>query len=213
MEIISGVSAHLPPQLLTALARYRYQVFVKKLGWPLQCHDNLEFDNFDKPDTIYVIALNDSKNIIGSTRLLPTTRPYLLEEVFPQLVAGSPPPKSPEVWELSRFSAIDLDAPNSSYHGSLASSVAVDLLRTSMQCAAERGAKRLITVSPLGIERLLHKSGFQARRGGPPTLIDGAPIFACWIDCVHAFKPENYRQNPLHSYENGTIQLIPTVKS
>jgi N-acyl-L-homoserine lactone synthetase len=213
MEIISGVSAHLPPQLLTALAHYRYQVFVKKLGWPLQCQDNLEFDDFDKPDTIYVIALNASKKIIGSTRLLPTTRPYLLEEVFPQLVASCPPPKSPEVWELSRFSAIDLDAPDSSYHSSLASSVSVGLLRTSMQCAAKRGAKRLITVSPLGVERLLHKLGFQARRGGPTTIIDGVPIFACWIECAHVFQPETYPQNSLYSHENGTTQLMPTVKS
>jgi N-acyl-L-homoserine lactone synthetase len=40
----------------------------------------------------------------------------------------------------------------------------------------------LITVSPLGIERLLHRMGVNAHRAGPPMLVDGKPIFACWIE-------------------------------
>ncbi|MDI9690539.1 acyl-homoserine-lactone synthase, partial [Burkholderia cenocepacia] len=50
--------------------------------------------------------------------------------------------------------------------------------------AAERGVQRLITVSPLGIERLLRRAGFLAHRAGPPMIIDGHPIFACWIEVV-----------------------------
>jgi energy-coupling factor transporter ATP-binding protein EcfA2 len=45
------------------------------------------------------------------------------------------------------------------------------------------GAQKLITVSPLGVERLLRKAGFKAYRAGPPMVIDGHAIFANWIDC------------------------------
>jgi N-acyl-L-homoserine lactone synthetase len=56
------------------------------------------------------------------------------------------------------------------------------LMRASVACAAERGAQRLITVSPVGIERLIRRLGIQAHRAGPPMIIDGHAIFACWIE-------------------------------
>ncbi len=40
----------------------------------------------------------------------------------------------------------------------------------------------LITVSPIGVERLLRRAGFWSHRGGPSTVIGGHPIVACWID-------------------------------
>ena len=40
----------------------------------------------------------------------------------------------------------------------------------------------MITVSPLGIERLLYRMGVHAHRAGPPILVDGKPVFACWIE-------------------------------
>jgi len=55
-------------------------------------------------------------------------------------------------------------------------------LSTTIDCAAAHGAKRLITVSPIGIERLLRHTGVHAHRAGPPMIIDGHPIFACWIE-------------------------------
>jgi acyl homoserine lactone synthase len=55
-------------------------------------------------------------------------------------------------------------------------------LAASIKIAAEHGARRLITVSPLGIERLLNRMGVHAHRAGPPVLVDGKPIFACWIE-------------------------------
>jgi N-acyl-L-homoserine lactone synthetase len=48
--------------------------------------------------------------------------------------------------------------------------------------AAKQGAARLITVSPLGVERLLHRMGVHAHRAGPPVFVNGKPIFACWIE-------------------------------
>ena len=92
MRITSGCSAELRPPLMTRMARYRHRVFVEKLGWQLHCRDALELDQFDRDDTVYVIAQNEDGEVIGTARLLPTTRPYLLAEVFPQLLNGAPAP-------------------------------------------------------------------------------------------------------------------------
>lgn len=153
------------------------------LGWELQSSNGMELDQFDRPDTIYVVAQNDAGQVTGCARLLPTDRPYLLGEVFPQLLNGMKPPSSPDIWELSRFAAVDFD--DQAVSGQFSSPIAVELLRKALACATSHGAKRLITVSPLGVERLLRKSGFHAHRAGPPMVIDGHPVFACWIEIDH----------------------------
>ncbi|UUZ50692.1 hypothetical protein LP420_13645 [Massilia sp. B-10] len=61
-------------------------------------------------------------------------------------------------------------------------SIATRLLRQAIDCVGEQGAKRLITVSPIGIERLLRHTGVHAHRAGPPMIVNGHPIFACWIE-------------------------------
>ncbi|VFR28781.1 Autoinducer synthesis protein SolI [plant metagenome] len=191
MEILAGTPDHLPPGLMSGLARYRHRVFVEMLGWKLPCEGGLEFDQFDRPDTLYVAArCKRSGRLVGSARLLPTNRPYLLGEIFPDLMQGIPVPHSEQVWELSRFAAVDFSAPpQDGPAGQFSSPVAVELLRVALAAAAEHGARRLITVSPLGVERLLRRAGFQARRAAPPILVDGHALFACWIEVPRPNTP------------------------
>jgi len=181
MNIVSGTAGSLTGTY-QQVASYRHKVFVENLGWDLHSQDGHEQDQFDRPDTLYVAARNDEGEICGCARLLPTTRPYLLSEVFPQLLNGATPPNSADIWELSRFATVDFNSPDRSPLRQMSSETAIGLLQASIDCASKQGAKRLITVSPLGIERLLRNAGFKAHRAGPPMRIDGHLIFACWIE-------------------------------
>ena len=181
MQVITGPAEVLPNNLYAKVAGYRHQVFVEQLGWALHTENGMESDQFDRPDTVYVVAQDGNGHISGCARLLPTSRPYLLGEIFPQLLNGLAPPCSPEVWELSRFAAVDLNG-QAKMPGQFSSSGARKLLEESVACAVSHGAKRLITVSPIGVERLLSRSEYHAHRAGPPMIIGGHPIFACWID-------------------------------
>lgn len=144
----------------------------------------MELDQFDRPDARYVVAHDDHGAVIGTARLLPTTQPYLLGEVFPHLMGDQPVPCSDEVWELSRFAAVDFSRTTPSAGlGQFSSQGAVELLRAALACAQEHRVKWLITVSPLGVERLLSRAGFRARRLAAPVIIEGVPIFACSISC------------------------------
>lgn len=182
MEFITGRLNALEPGIMNALGRYRHKVFIEKLGWNLACEHGMELDQFDHADTLYVIARNTSGDVVGSAHLLPTDRPYLLGEVFPQLMGGAAAPCDPLVWELSRFAATDFFAATGNALSQFSSTIVDDLLDAVMAEAASHGVQRLITVSPLGIERLLRRRGFEARRAAPPQIIDGKPIFACWIE-------------------------------
>ena len=180
MEFITGTSHNLPDEVLVGLAQYRHEVFVETLGWDLATQAGLELDQFDRPDTIYVAAREEGR-YVGIARLLPTVRPYLLGEVFPQLMGGAPPPQSEEIWELSRFAAIDFRS--NVLSGPFSSPTVVGLMKAVEACALRHGVSRLITtLSSPGIERLLRKLGYLAYRAGPPHIIDGHPLFACWIE-------------------------------
>jgi len=93
-----------------------------------------------------------------------------------------PIPCSPEIWELSRFSAVDFSNPPTSANQAVSSPVSIAILQEAINFAREQGAKQLITTSPLGVERLLRAAGFRAHRAGPPMVIDGYTMFACLIE-------------------------------
>lgn len=182
MKVTTGATEKLSADLFERVSSYRHRVFVETLGWELKTQDGMELDQFDRPDTVYVVAQDEHGHVNGCARLLPTNSPYLLGEIFPQLLNGLPPPRTPDVWELSRFAAVDFNNQTSSALGQFSSPIAIKLLQESIACATAHGAKRLITVSPIGIERLLRRAGFHAHRAGPPMIIEGHPIFACWIE-------------------------------
>lgn len=178
MQTISARRSEFAPEMENALAEYRHKIFIERLGWPLPVEDGKERDQFDHPDTLYVVTRDDNGAICGCARLLPTTKPYLLSEVFPHLLGGAAVPRATEVWELSRFAAATV-SPNSNVDAAVNTR---KLLAAAVKNASEQGAQRLITVSPLGIERLLQRMGVHAHRAGAPVLVDGKPVFACWIE-------------------------------
>lgn len=189
MQVVKGRQEELPLGLYPELLGYRHKVFVGQLGWELETDGIVEKDQFDHEETFYVITQDDAGSITGCARLLPTTKSYLLGDVFPQLFNGLPVPCTPDVWELSRFAAVDFSAKTKTHAGQFSSPITLALLKEAVAFAAQMGAKRLVTVSPVGIERLLKHTGFHAHRAGPPMIVDGHPIFACWIEI-----PEDMRQ-------------------
>lgn len=182
MNVTSGATGRLSHELFSKMSSYRHKVFIETLKWELDTKNGEELDQFDRPDTVYVVAQDELGQVNGCARLLPTNQPYLLGDVFPELLNGLPLPNSADIWELSRFAALDFNQRTTSALGQFSSTIAVTLLQESIACAAALGAKRIITVSPIGIERLLRKAGFHAHRAGPPMIIGGHPIFACWIE-------------------------------
>jgi acyl homoserine lactone synthase len=182
LQFNAGARQQLPPHIFEQIGQYRREVFINRLGWELHTLGGLELDEFDGPDAVYVSCHDDSGDVNGVARLLPTTVPYLMEKVFPALWAGGALPHDAQIWELSRFAAMDLSKPSNLPTHQVSSAIAPDFLRQVMQTAKSRGAHTLITVSPVGIERLLRVNGFKAKRAGIPQLFGPTPITALQID-------------------------------
>lgn len=89
IHVITSANRHLyEPELLTHF-RLRHEVYVVERNWKELDHaDGLERDQFDNQDATYIMAI-DNGEIVGGSRLIPTTNPHLLSEVFPYLALGS----------------------------------------------------------------------------------------------------------------------------
>jgi N-acyl-L-homoserine lactone synthetase len=172
----------LPENQKKELFQYRYKVFIEQLGWELKTKGNIEIDEFDNEHTCYVIAKNSEGNITGCSRLLPTTQPYLLECIFPILLEGTSPPKSKDIWELSRFTSMNVNGLKDNNNGQMTGELTQRLLWKSFNVAKQHGAKGIISVSPLGIKRLLRSMGIKGQRLGKPMRINGYMLFACYVD-------------------------------
>jgi acyl homoserine lactone synthase len=169
----------LHPDIEQSLARFRYRIFVEKMKWSLPGTGGKERDQFDRPDTVYVIARDASGAICGCGRLLPTTGPYLLQQVFPGLMGEIQLPSEPDVWELSRFAIDNRDRRLTSDQ---AWAHTCQLVGSVVECAIALGARRLIAFSHIGNERLLRRMGVRVNRIGPTQWIDSQPVVAFWIE-------------------------------
>ncbi len=101
LHVVSHVNRHLYEGVLDEYFRLRHQIYVEERRWTeLARPDGREIDQFDTPDTIYLMAMEGSR-IVGSHRLVPTTGPTLMSDVFPQLALRGFV-RSPFAYELSR---------------------------------------------------------------------------------------------------------------
>jgi acyl-homoserine lactone synthase len=88
---------------LRSMFAARKRIFVDLLKWDLPVlAGRFEVDQFDDPHATYLIVTDKDGGHLASARLLPTTRPALLDTLFSDLVAG-PVPRGPGIAEITRF--------------------------------------------------------------------------------------------------------------
>jgi N-acyl-L-homoserine lactone synthetase len=89
---------------LIEMHRFRKRVFHDRLGWDVPIQPNgLEIDAYDTPDTVYVLALDENKQVVGSWRLNPTTQPMMVRDLWPEFLNSIDIKSEPASWECSRF--------------------------------------------------------------------------------------------------------------
>lgn len=85
---------------LRSMFAARKRIFVDLLKWDLPVlAGQFEVDQFDDPNATYLIVTDPAGEHLASARLLPTTRPALLDSLFPHLVAGAVP-RGPGIAEI-----------------------------------------------------------------------------------------------------------------
>ena len=89
--------------VLRAMFAARKSVFIDLLKWDVPVLDGrFEIDQFDDVHATYLVLTDGEGGHLASARLLPTTRPHILGDLFPHLCAGAPP-RDPAICEITRF--------------------------------------------------------------------------------------------------------------
>lgn len=105
IHIVTRDNRHLYKDQMEDTFRIRHVVYVKERGWKaLDRPDEREIDQFDTEQARYLVVL-EGERVIGGMRMVPTTAPTLMSELFPQLCIR-PLIQRLDVFELSRIFVI-----------------------------------------------------------------------------------------------------------
>jgi acyl homoserine lactone synthase len=75
------------------------------LKWEVPIVGDWEIDRFDDEDPLYVLSIDATGQLNGCFRLLPTTGPNMLRDVFSKITDNCDQVENPFTWEASRFCA------------------------------------------------------------------------------------------------------------
>jgi N-acyl-L-homoserine lactone synthetase len=162
-----------------AFFRLRYEAFHKRLHWDVQCRDGREVDRYDDADTVYVVTTDATDRVIGGWRLRPTLVPYMLDEVFPQLLHGAPAPHHPRIWESNRFVVAQDELKRRGFGFNQA---ARELFRATAQFAVDHAIDAYVMVLSAGVVRLTRHSGLAVHAYGPPQRVGDVLSVGCRIE-------------------------------
>src|SRR5438270_5279176 len=105
IRLIQGVDRARFGFEIDAMHRIRALTFADRLGWEVKVVDGWEIDEFDSINPLYLLSIDPRSGAVrGSLRLLPTTGPNMLRDVFSVLLDTGEVIESAVVWESSRFS-------------------------------------------------------------------------------------------------------------
>src|SRR5271167_3324871 len=110
LKLIEGSCASFFPKEIDAMFRNRAETSSDRLGWEVTVKDGYERDTFDDANPLYLVSVDpDTEQYRGSLRLLPTTGPNMLRDVFGFLLGEGEFIESATIWEASRICAVTAD--------------------------------------------------------------------------------------------------------
>jgi N-acyl-L-homoserine lactone synthetase len=182
LKLIQGSYASFFPREMNAMFRDRAQTFSERLGWDVTVNDGYERDVFDDADPLYLVSVDhDTEQYYGSLRMLPTTGPNMLRDVFPFLLREGEFIESATIWEVSRICAVAAEGqPQRSRNG--VNFALRELIAGIGEVAIIAGLTQIVAVFDARIYRILRTAGCDPQIIGTPRRIDGTMSYAGLFD-------------------------------
>lgn len=181
--IVDALNESRHTNILRDMHRLRARVFRDRLGWDVKVVNGQERDQFDEHDPAHVICINPDGDVVGCMRLLQTTGPHMLADVFSPLLDDEPPLRSALLWEATRF-CVDTDKLGRGRGPNTISSVTSEVMIGAFEYAMEAGVQDAVAVIDPIMDRVLKRSG-----NGPydylgsPKSMGKVTALAALMDC------------------------------
>ena len=165
--------------LIDQMFRLRKRIFVEELQWDVEIDGEYERDRYDTIDPAYLIwSSPDRSTLYGSMRLLPTTGPTLLYDVFRKTFPDAADLVAPGIWEATR-TCVDIVAVERDHPGVDAKRAFGLVSLATAECAVAHGIHTLICNYEPHMRRLYDRIGARVqelgRADGYGWLFRGAP--------------------------------------
>jgi acyl homoserine lactone synthase len=181
LKLIEGSYVSFFPKEIDAMFRNRAETFSGRLGWEVVVKDGRERDGFDDANPLYLVSVDpDTDEYWGSLRLLPTTGPNMLRDVFPQLLDGDYI-ESATIWEVSRICASAVSGqPDRSKRG--VNYVLSELILGIGEVSVIAGLTQIVAVFDARFLRVLKAAGCDLQIIGKPQRIGDTMSYAGVFD-------------------------------
>ena len=166
IDVLTWENAHFFGPALVSQHRLRYRLFVERQGWDIPCFRGMEYDQFDTPAAVYLLSRGEEGEVRGITRLIPTTRPYMIKDLWSDFVEESDLPASPDIWEGTRFGV------DQNLEPKLRDRVVRELVLACLEFGLLNGIRHYLVLMPvLIIRRVIGGAGCQYVWLGEPRSI------------------------------------------
>ena len=181
---------------LHQMHRIRKSVFKDRLGWDVAVSGELEVDEYDALGPSYLLSIDSYGIVNGCVRLLPTTGPNMLRDIFPSFVTKAAVPRGERVWEASRFAVTR----NTSAAEAGLSQTTYDLLIGVLEFGLSKGISTIACVVDVRMERILRRAGWELERLGPVHRIGNTTAMAGQLNVsAQILRELEARVSPAHA--------------
>ena len=171
------------PDLLDRMFRLRKRVFSDQLKWNVRVSGEYERDEYDALNPAYLVWTNPSRSrLYASIRLLPTTGPTLLYNVFRNTFPNEANLSAPGIWEGTR-ACVDGDAIRADHPDVDPAQAFSMLVLATSECALAHGIHTIVSNYEPQIKRIYRRAG---------------------ADFVEAGRADDYGQSPVCC---GTLEI------
>ena len=193
IRIVTKDDAERHVSRLRQMHRIRKTVFKDRLDWNVSVTGELEFDEYDALGPSYVLSIDTRGIVNGCVRLLPTTGPNMLRDIFRRLVTNATVPCSDRVWEASRFAV----SGNVVVTNAGLSQTTYELLIGVVGVGLSNGINTIACVVDSRMERILRRAGWPLKRLGPARPIGNTIAMAGQLDVSqHILRQLQLRAGP-----------------
>jgi N-acyl-L-homoserine lactone synthetase len=173
-------TAHLLGDALPAHHRLRHKIFVERQGYQVPTYRGMEWDAFDTPAAVYLMWRDDLKQVRAIARLIPTTFPYMIKELWPHLISGHDLPSTPQVWEVTRLGV------DRSLLPAVRRRVFGEMMCACGEFARELGIREYYVLTHPSIIRSIAAAGCSTRLLGRPQTMGGFPVAVATVAITEA---------------------------
>jgi len=178
VHVITSGNRHLYERELDEHHRIRHKIYVEELQWRglTPRTDGREYDQFDLPETVYLLGIED-RHVVGGLRLIPTTGPHLIADVFSRFAVERGVPRRPDIAEWTRIFVVPERREEHS-----GSKIGSTVIASMIDYGLQEGLSGIsVCMNTFWLPKFL-KYGWRVRPLGLPDVHDGEWLIAVLID-------------------------------